>query len=428
MKPVTPEAAGFCAERLLRLDAAMRGLVGDGQFAGMVTILSRRGRLVAVRSYGDRDLERGAPMRPDTIVWCASMTKPVTAVAMMVLYEEGRWRPEDPIARFIPEFADLKVFAGLDKAGTPILEAPVHPPTMGELMSQTAGFSYGFTPDANPIDKLYVEADLRGSKTLQDFIDKLARLPLLYQPGSRWVYSFSVDIQGYLIEKLSGRSLPDFTRERIFAPLGMADTDFSVPEAKRDRLAKIYRASGAAGSLVPAPAQPGAEQAKTMPSGGGGLFSTAQDYVRFAQMLASGGALGSVRILAPSSVALMGANHLSDRLLVNGEFGLPGGANDFVLPDGMTNTDAFGIAFYRARPGVGYGYDVGVIYDPPRAGRTVGAGTIHWDGAAGTWFWSDPTHDIAFVGVVQRIDLQNAPNVQELARALTYQAFVDPTK
>jgi CubicO group peptidase (beta-lactamase class C family) len=431
MKPVAPEAAGFSAERLQRLDAAMAGLVRDRQFAGMVTVLSRHGQIVEVRAYGDRNIERNAPMQPDTIVWCASMTKPVTAVAMMILYEEGKWRPEDPIAKFIPEFANLKVFAGFDKDGKPILEAPVHPPTMGELMSQTAGFTYGIMAQVNPVDKMYADADLRASPTLQVFIDRLAKLPLLYQPGSRWVYSFSVDIQGYLVEKLSGQSLPDFARQRIFTPLGMTDTDFYVPAAKLDRLATAYRRDPATGALVAAPrqpVQPDPSRIPSMPSGGGGLYSTALDYVRFAQMLASGGALDGVRILAPSSVALMSANHLSDRLAANGQFGLPARSNDFVLPDGVTNTDAFGVAFYRVRPGIGYGYDVGVIYDPLKAGRTVGAGTIHWDGAYGTWFWSDPTNDIAFVGMVQHADLLQMPNVQELARTLTYQALVDPKK
>jgi CubicO group peptidase (beta-lactamase class C family) len=428
MKAVAPETVGFSSDRLQRLDGAMRGMVDDKTFAGMVTVLMRHGQVVEFNAYGQRDLASGAPMRADTIFRCASMTKPVTAVAMMILYEEGKWRPDEPIAKYIPEFAGLKVFTGLDKNGQPMLEDPGHPPTMGELMSQTAGFSYGFAPDANPVDKMYADAHLMQSPSLQVFVEKLGKIPLLYQPGSRWFYSVSVDIQGYLVEKLSRQTLPDFTREHIFKPLGMKDSDFFVPGDKLARLATTYHYDETKAALVPNPPRSDPSVMPTMPSGGGGLYSTAGDYARFAQMLASGGALDGVRILAPSSVDLMRANHLSDQLLAKGEFGLPQMSNGLVFSDGVKFTDAFGIAFFRARPGIGYGYDVGVIYDPARAGRTVGKGTFHWDGAFGTWFWADPTNDIAFVGMIQRSDLQNIPDVQEIARTLTYQALVNPDK
>jgi CubicO group peptidase (beta-lactamase class C family) len=308
------------------------------------------------------------------------------------------------------------------------VEDLAHPPTVGELMSQTAGFSYEFFPNSNPIDKMYVDAKLFKSASLQDFINKLANIPLLYQPGTRWVYSVSVDIQGYLVEKLSGKSLPDFMRERIFEPLGMKDSGFFVSESKLGRLATAYRYDPAQSALVPVPRPATISVQPAMPSGGGGLISTATDYARFAQMLVNGGELHGTRILAPSSVELMRSNHLPDNLLAKGEFGVPTLWNGFAMADSMKIRDAFAAAFFKARPGIGYGYDVGVIFDPDKAGRTVGKGTFHWDGGFGTWFWVDPTNDVIFVGMIQRADLPSIPNVEELARTMVYQALVNPEK
>jgi CubicO group peptidase (beta-lactamase class C family) len=430
----SPESVGFCSRRLERLHGAMSALVENKTFPGLVTLLGRHGKVVDVRAHGTQALDSAVPMGADTIVRIASMTKPVTGVAMMILYEEGKWRPDEPLSLHIPEFAGLQVLAGLDADGRPQLAPPRHPPTMGELMSHSAGFSYGFNPAGNVIDKLYAEAPLFSRfatqapvmpSSLQDMIDKLAAIPLLYQPGARWVYSVSVDIQGYLVEKLSGQPFQTFLRERIFEPLGMADTAFHVPAEKQARLAGAYMGDEQ-GTLTPVPPPPGLTQDPAFVSGGGGLFSTARDYARFAEMLAGRGRLDDVRILAPSSVRLMATNHLDPRLLENGEFGLSGWPNGYVFPDTMKTTDAFGVALYRARPGVGFGYDVSVIFDPERAGRNVGPGTFHWDGAFGTWFWVDPTHEVFFVGVVQRMDLRNIPNLQEMARALVYQALVEP--
>ena len=229
-----PEQVGFSSERLQRLDAAMQQKVDEKQFAGMVTILARHGKVVEFKTYGKKNLATGAPMDKDTIFRIYSMTKPVTGAAMMMLYEEGKWQPDDPISKYIPEFANLKVFKGVDNSGEPVLEDPVHPPTMLQLMTHTAGFTYGSGSDL--VDKMYHDQQVLHSATLQEMINKLAKLPLLYQPGTRWVYSISVDIQGYLVEKLSGKSLPDFMHERIFEPLGMKDTGFYVPKEKMDRL------------------------------------------------------------------------------------------------------------------------------------------------------------------------------------------------
>ena len=298
-----PEALGFSSERLERLHAAMQGEVDQKQLAGIVTILARHGKVVEERTYGKKDIASGAPMTRDTIFRIFSMTKPVTGVAMMILYEEGKWHPSDPVSKYIPEFAHLRVFKGVDQSGKMILEEPVHPPTMRELMTHTAGFTYGVF-GTSLVDKMYLDEQVFQSRSLKDMIDKLAKIPLLYQPGTRWVYSVSMDIQGYLVEKLSGQSLPDFMQQHIFAPLGMKDTGFFVPKEKRNRFATLYRedqkgqlaADATAGGAADYATQP------TMPSGGGGMVSTAQDYLRFAQMLLNGGELDGVPILAPATV------------------------------------------------------------------------------------------------------------------------------
>jgi CubicO group peptidase (beta-lactamase class C family) len=287
-----------------------------------------------------------------------------------------------------------------------ILEDPTHSPTMRELMTHTAGFTYGFF-GTTPVDKMYQSAGLFQSKSLQDMIDKLSKIPLLYQPGTRWVYSVSMDIQGHIVEKLSGQSLPDFMQQNIFKPLGMKDAGFFVPAEKRNRFVTLYRAN-AQGELVAEPARGGfggdyASQ-PAMPSGGGGLVSTAEDYLRFAQMLGSGGELNGVRVLSPASVRLMGSNHLAPGLL----------------------TGEFGIGLQIFRPGFGYGYDCAVAFNPPEADLPDGQGTFFWDGAAGTWFWIDPTNDIVFVGMIQRMLGPGSPNLEYLSRSAVYQALVNP--
>ena len=239
MTVVKPETVGFSPERLERLHAAMKKVIDDKELSGMVTILARHGKVVDYWNYGQRDMASGAPMAKDTIFRDFSMTKPVTGVAMMILYEQGKWLPSDPIAKFIPEFAHLKVYKGTDADGKMILVDPEHPPTIAELMSHTAGFTYGFFGDT-PVDKMYREANILQSKNLKEFIDKLAAIPLTYQPGKGWTYSVSMDIEGYIVERLSGQSLPDFMRENIYKPLGMKDAGFFVPADKRGRFATLY--------------------------------------------------------------------------------------------------------------------------------------------------------------------------------------------
>jgi CubicO group peptidase (beta-lactamase class C family) len=402
----TPDSVGFSAERLRRLGEALQATIDHKELAGFVTMLARHGRLVEQKTYGLQDIASAKPMPKDAIFRIYSMTKPITGVAMMILYEEGKWRPRDPISRYIPELSNLKVYSGTDSSGNMTLEAPAHPPTVGELMSHTAGFTYGFFGNT-PVDKLYQEANPIREPSLQAFIDRLAKLPLVYQPGEGWLYSVAVDVQGYLVEKLSGKPFPEFVRDRIFLPLGMKDTGFFVPQDKLSRLATVYVPDTKGPGLVVVPNDPNVTQPPGLPSGGGGLYSTASDYVRFAQMLLNGGELGGVRLLSPSTVDLMRSNHLPDRLM----------------------TGKFGIGLYMMQPGLGFGYDVAVYDDPTKIGSSAGKGSYMWDGLAGTWFWIDPANDLVFVGMVQRlVTAPGMPNLEDLSRALVYQALLDPKK
>ncbi len=248
LTPVKPETVGFSSARLERLHKLIQDEVDHKQLAGAITILARHGKIVDYRTYGQKDLASGAPMTKDTIFRDYSMTKPVTGVAMMILFEEGKWLPSDPISKHIPEFAGLKVFKGVDAEGKPILADPEHAPTMMELMSHSAGFTYG--NGHTLADAMFQEKKPMQSANLQEMINKVATLPLFYEPGKRWTYSMSMDIEGYIVEKISGQSLPDFMRDHIFEPLEMKDAGFFVPADKRARFATNYRVD-AQDHLVP---------------------------------------------------------------------------------------------------------------------------------------------------------------------------------
>jgi CubicO group peptidase (beta-lactamase class C family) len=402
-----PETVGFSTDRLERLHALIQEEIDQKKLAGAVTILARHGKVVDYRTYGQRDMANSDAMTIDTIFRDYSMTKPVTGVAMMLLYEQGKWLPSDPISKYIPEFAHLKVFKGLDADGKMILVDPDHAPTMRELMTHTAGFTYGNGTTA--ADAMYHSLGVRQAANLQEMIDRLAKIPLLYQPGKGWVYSMSMDIEGYIVEKLSGQSLPDFDRDQIFTPLGMKDAGFYVPADKRKRFATLYQ-TGPQGDVIPDTTNGGGlgdfTQQAAAPSGGGGLVSTAEDYYRFAQMLAHQGQLNGTRILAPATVKLMTSNHLPAELLT-GEF--RGG-------------------LHVMRPGFGYGYNCAVAFDPTEANLPDGKGTFLWDGAAGTWFWVDPTNDIVFVAMIQRMSSPDNHVLEYRSHAVVYQALVDPAK
>lgn len=406
--PVAPQTVGFDAQRLGRLDAAMAKVVADGRVAGMTTLLVRHGKLVQYKTYGQASLADAKPMTKDTIVRIYSMTKPITGVAMMILFEEGKWNLDDPVSKYVPELANLTVMTGVDDKGQIITVPAKRSPTMREVMSHTAGFGYGLEY-TNPVDKQFRDKGVLASSSLQEAVNRVATIPLKFQPGTEWAYSISVDLQGYIVEKLSGQKLGDFMKSRIFDPLKMKDTAFYTGPEKASRLAALYVGDPRSGKLVEAKSiasftLPDYIKPPLMESGGGGLVSTTSDYGRFAQMILNKGELDGVRILAPATVELMGTNAISKDVLVN--------ANGSI-----------GTRFNEA---VGFGLDFLVVNDPRKAGSLVGKGTLSWGGAAGTWFWIDPTNDLYFVGMIQRMGGTGGDDLGTLARTLTYQALTDP--
>jgi CubicO group peptidase (beta-lactamase class C family) len=393
LSDAAPEDVGMSSERLEHLSAAMQGLVDEGKLAGITTMIARHGKVVHFGTFGHQDIEAGVPMGEDTIFRIYSMSKPITGVALMMLYEEGKFRLSDPVEKFIPSFHDLKVASGVGPDG-PRVESANHPMTIRELMSHTAGLSYGIFSQSQ-VDDMYQEVNILDSNsTLEDMIDKLSKIPLRQQPGSQWHYSVAVDVQGYLVEVLSGQPFDEFLKERLFDPLGMNDTAFWVEPDKVDRFAQVYQ-YGEDRELVAGEGF-GGTRAYTDPavffSGGGGLVSSTRDYMRFSQMLLNGGELDGVRILSPLTVDLMHRNH---------------------MPRDVPEMS----------PGTGFGLDFAVILDPVEADG-VSKGEYYWGGAAGTWFWIDPLEDLVFVGMIQQFG-QGRPDVRSLSRRLTYQAIVD---
>lgn len=236
---VHPEAVGFSSEKLRKLDEMMQAMVDQGHVAGAVTLLARHGQVVQTATFGKRGLETGDLMPADALFRIRSETKPVTGVAMMILYDEGKWKLDDPVSKYVPEFANLRV-ATMDAEGRPVLKPISRPPTMRELMTHTAGFAYGIADDpSSPADQAYYKASVLQSESLDQLVRKVSDLPMFAEPGTLWRYSIAADIQGYIVEKLSGQSLPVFMQERIFTPLGMGDTAFYVPEEKVGRLAAL---------------------------------------------------------------------------------------------------------------------------------------------------------------------------------------------
>lgn len=408
-----PEDLGFSAERLRRLDEHMQAMAASGQVAGGVTLLARHGRVVHAMAFGRRALG-GEPMPFDAIFRIRSETKPVTGVAMMILYEQGLWNLDDPVSKYVPEFANLRIATGVDATGQPVLAPVSRPPTMRELMTHTAGFAYGLADDPNsPADQAYYRAGVLQSASLGDLVQKVSGLPMFSEPGQLWRYSVAADIQGYIVEKLSGESLPVFMEEHIFAPLGMKDTAFFVPEQKQRRLAALYDGDPTTGQLVPAVEGAWRDVSKppAAPLGGGGLVSTAGDFARFAQMILNKGELGGVRILKPESVALMTQNHLPPGFVVT--------------TNGTTGVLKPGPKPFPFAAGMGYGLDMAVAVDPAASGAPVGPGTVSWGGSAGTWFWIDPVNDLFFVGMIQRLG-GVGPGLDAQSRALVYQALERP--
>jgi CubicO group peptidase (beta-lactamase class C family) len=388
-----PESVGFSTAGLKAFHETFRGLVDQGQLAGVTTLIARHGKVVHFDAYGVKDLDSRAPVTKDTIFRIASMTKPIVGVAMMMLWEEGKWSLDDPVAKHIPEFAGLKV-------ATPNGELPPSKPmTMRQLMSHTAGFdTNGGYEGKNITDR---------TKPLQAMIDTLAKLPLPVQPGADWRYGPVVDIQGYVVEKLSGQTLDAFLKSRIFDPLGMTDTGFWVDASKKDRVTKLFTYNEQK-KLVAASTQSDPTRKPVFLSGGGGLLSTTEDYWRFAQMLLNGGQADRKRYLKASTVELMRTNVLA-----------PGVVVDLYGPS--YNID-----------GIGFGLDFAIIMDPAKAKTPEGRNSFYWGGAFGTWFWIDPTNDVIVVGMMQNVDGsrpdRGSPQVRPMSRKLVYAALTDPER
>jgi CubicO group peptidase (beta-lactamase class C family) len=390
---VSPESVGISPERLGRIDEHMKRLVDEKQVAGLVTLLVRHGKVAHLNTVGRLDVSKPGPLRADSIFRIASMTKPVIGVAMMMLHEEGKWRLDDPVSRFIPGFRDLKVYTGSNGDGTPKLEDARRPMTMRELMTHTGGLGYTLS-DANPVDKMLIQARVLNPRApLQSMIDGLTTLPLKAQPGTRWAYSIGVDVQGYLVEQMSGMPLGEFLKSRLFDPLRMKDTGFYVPAENVARLSQVHTGGGA--KLAPGPSRSDPTVVPLGPSGGGGLFSTAPDYARFCAMLLQGGQLDGVRVLAPRTVEMMRTNHVN--------------------PDALKTMG----------PGLGWGMDFQVVMDAAAAGEAVPDGTFSWWGILGTWFWLDPANDLAFIGMVQHQDTRVTRSIHALSRSLVYGALVE---
>jgi len=386
-----PESVGMSTQRLGKLKSEMQALVDRNQLPGVVTMVAKDGKIVEFDVAGKRDVESGAPLQKDSIFRIYSMSKPITGVAMMILFEEGKWQLNDPVSKHIPEFANLKVAKVNPQNGSVTQVAPDHPMTMRELMSHSGGLTYGVF-GSTAVDKMYTDVNLLDrDATLQAMIDKLGKIPLLHQPGERWHYSVSVDVQGYLVEKLSGLPFPEFLKQRIFEPLGMKDTAFFVPADKMNRFVSFYTYDKDR-KFVAHPGVPDFSKPPGAPSGGGGMVSTAMDYMRFCQMLLNGGELDGHRLLSPLSVQLMRSN---------------------VLPASARTMG----------PGTGFGLDFAVVEDPVAAGGYGGEGTFYWGGYAGTWFWIDPVYNMIVVGMIQ-IRGDGSPDVRGLSRNLTYQAIV----
>jgi CubicO group peptidase (beta-lactamase class C family) len=390
---VTPESVGFSNQGLKSFQQTMRALVDEGQLAGVTTLVARHGKVVHFDAYGVKNLETKAALTRDTIFRIASMTKPIAGVAMMMLWEEGKWALDDPVSKHIPEFAGLKV-------STANGEVPqTKPMTMRQLMSHTAGFdTSGGYEGKNITDR---------TKPLQAMIDTLAKLPLPVQPGSDWRYGPVVDIQGYVVEKLSGKPLDVFLRERIFDPLGMHDTGFWVEASKKDRVTNVHT-YGADKKVITASTQSNPTRKPVFLSGSGGLLSTTEDYFKFAQMLLNGGEANGKRLLKASTVELMRTNVLEPGVVV----------------------DLYGPKFVQQ--GIGFGLDFAIVMDPVKANLPDGKNTFYWGGAFGTWFWIDPTNDLIVVGMMQNQDGsrpdRGSPQVRPLSRKLVYAALVDPKK
>jgi CubicO group peptidase (beta-lactamase class C family) len=399
MDRVEPEGLGFSSARLARIDPAMRRYVDEKKLAGIVTLIARRNKVVHIEKFGMADIEAGRPMQLDTLFRIYSMSKPITTTAALMLLEEGRLRLADPIWRYIPAFKDVKVLDNTAGSGVRYMDAK-QPITIHHLMTHTAGFSYGFDDNVY-IDELYRKhvwgpMETSPGLTLEEFVGEVAKLPLAYQPGTLYRYSVATDVLGFLVQIVSGMPFDEFLKQCIFAPLGMVDTDFYVPAEKIERFSTVYGPDEQGGmKVVDALQTSHYAQPAHFVSGGGGLVSTAGDYLRFCRMLLNKGELDGVRLLGRKTVELMTTNHM------------PAGAQPFPEDDFT-----------------GFGLGVSVLLEL-RQSKVLGSpGTFGWGGAANTNFWIDPKEEIIGILMLQYMPSDTYPIVADF-RTLAYQALVD---
>ncbi len=391
----SPEDVGLSSEKLADLDKAMQAYVDKGKLAGITTIIAREGRVAHIGLHGYQDLDAKSPIARDTIFRIYSMTKPITTAALMTLHEEGKFQLDDPIDKYIPVLRNLKVY--VDKEGDELkLVDAVRPITIRDLMRHTAGLAYGLQP-THPVEILYRESKLLNrASNLDRMMEQIQSLPLIAQPGDRWVYSVAVDIQGKLIEVLSGKRLDEYFQQRIFDPLGMSDTGFHVPAEKQGRFATNYGPDGNGGlKPIDAPATSVFRDPPNLYSGGGGLVSTLDDYLRFAQMMLNGGELGGTRILKTETVELMTQNQLPPKLTP--------------IRMGMLPL-----------PRTGFGFGVAVRFAAGPNDSPGVAGEYFWGGAASTQFFVSPKEKLVAILMTQYMPMTPTPGLE--FRAKTYEA------
>jgi CubicO group peptidase (beta-lactamase class C family) len=389
----SPEAVGLSSERLQRIDETFQTHVSEGHIAGAVGMVIRDGKVAYLSQWGMRDREAGDPLEPDDIFRIYSMTKPITSVAVMMLFEEGRFFLNDPVGRYLPELRGLEVALLEEATSTENLptEGVNRPVTIQDLLRHTSGFTYGVFSNT-PVDTLYREANVLGQRTLAEMVSALGGIPLMFQPGTRWYYSVSTDVLARLVEVVSGMRFDRFLETRIFEPLGMSDTGFHVPPEKLHRFARTYRHAGPSRALALGDTS-SFMRPPTFLSGGGGLVSTAADYARFTQMLLNGGELDGVSILGRKTVELMTSDHLGD---------VPG-------------------------PGAGTGFGLGFAVKEIAGlnGTASSVGEYNWGGLHGTSFWIDPEEDLIGIFMVQIYPNQSI-DFRGQFKNLVYQALTVP--
>jgi CubicO group peptidase (beta-lactamase class C family) len=368
--------------------------VDESKLPGLITLVARHGKIVNFEKYGVKDIDK--PMQLNTIFRIASMTKPITSVAVMMLYEEGSFQLDDPVADYIPEFKNMKVFKSKDENGIHVVDQ-MKPMTIRHLLTHTSGLVLG--GENTPVDSLYRTANL-SEGTLKDMIQKLAKIPLLYQPGTKWNYSRSTDVLGYLVEVISGKPFDIFLKERIFKPLKMKDTDFYVPEEKLNRVAAVYGLADNSGIKVIMTDTSNVSRPVKFLSGNGGLVSTATDYFIFSQMLLNKGEYNGVRLLEKKTVDLMTSNQIS---------------NDIMPEDGF---------FSELLSGMGFGFGFAVLKENTQSSIMGSKGSYWWSGAANTYFYIDPEKELILILMTQFVPNFYYPIFKEF-KGLVYQAIVD---